>query len=198
MSYLTLNRARKKSTKLPFKWNTIHGWCYVCVCIAFAKCPLFSRSWATTSFFDIFHLVNEHFCASLKIECARAQTAPWRFMCAHYSFNIFHVSFCCRRRCRSRFAIVIISPTQAQIRVCSVSPFTTSIAVVTMRCICCCYHQMDEYISIRMENYLTLNFMRHWIIENWHMYISIATATSFGKKRRRHKRWWKCMQRCTC
>lgn len=37
---------------------------------------------------------------------------------------------------------------------------------------------MDEYISIRMESYLTLNFMRHWIIENWHMYNSIATAES--------------------
>lgn len=95
----------------------------------------------------------------------------WRFMCVHFirslSSNLFLHSLEVVPFCHCHYLTESSANKRLQRR--------------THFCVVCCYRQLDEYISIRTESYLTLNFMRHWIIENWHMYISIAA-------RHRHRR----------
>lgn len=53
-----------------------------------------------------------------------------------------------------------------------VSAFATAISTFSSVSYAMCVPSSIEWrsISIRMANYLTLKFMRHWLIENWHMY----------------------------
>lgn len=178
--------------------------------------PTFRKSWATLSFFDIFHLMNEHFCASLKIECTSCFSISTALMCAcaicinsiRSSISSFfyhcHCYRCCRRHCRCSSVLSIhchyLTESSINKCVCALSSsssfchlqhsFTFLLLSFYFCFLCCvCVPSWIEWrsISIRMGNYLTLIFMRHWIIENWHMYTH--TCDSIKSCKRDKKRW---------
>lgn len=167
MSYLTLNTRKNKSTKI-LKPNSTSSLCLtrslyflVNAHFFFSFFPfLWNTLWTTQSLtlsilyalLDIFLVVeasNEHFCASLKIECARARALAFHVCTLFVHYNFFFLFFIFFWFNSFRFAIVIISPSQAQIRslhrchrLCRWGWWWCC------QCCRCCYRQMDEYISI--------------------------------------------------